>query len=386
MQRQTLFKVTIPMMMPSITICTFLTITNGFKLFDQNLALTGGAPMKKTEMLALNIYNTFYGRVGFEGVGQAKAVIFFVLVVAIAAVQQKLTKNKGGSAVMEKKGKWYGTTLLTFLCVFWIFPVVCVLMELLQGQDVDQSEAVRSCRTERTFVKLGELRGGDRKVRTAEVGGLDRVYHGMFGGGDSDFLQHDRMVCHESADEMDEADLCVLCIFSMVVPFQMVMFTLSLVSEPAASDDAVGNDHRLSRVSAPGLAVFMFTGFVRSIPIEIEEAALIDGCTPVQTFFKVVLPIMKPTYISVGILETMWIWNDFPAAVSGAGHQEVQDDLHYHSVHEGKLRIGRYGSDHGGADHGGDSGRHLLPELPEVHHQGCRGRSGEGLIIGAHPE
>ncbi|MGI6118237.1 MAG: carbohydrate ABC transporter permease [Bilifractor sp.] len=92
--RQTLFKVTIPMMMPSITICTFLTITNGFKLFDQNLALTGGAPMKKTEMLALNIYNTFYGRVGFEGVGQAKAVIFFILVVAIAAVQQKLTKTK----------------------------------------------------------------------------------------------------------------------------------------------------------------------------------------------------------------------------------------------------------------------------------------------------
>ncbi len=92
--RQTLFKVTIPMMMPSITICTFLTITNGFKLFDQNLALTAGAPMKQTEMMALNIYNTFYGRTGFEGVGQAKAVIFFLLVVAIAALQQKLTRSK----------------------------------------------------------------------------------------------------------------------------------------------------------------------------------------------------------------------------------------------------------------------------------------------------
>ncbi|MDD6370353.1 sugar ABC transporter permease [Galactobacillus timonensis] len=91
---QRLFKVTIPMMMPSITICTFLTITNGFKLFDQNLALTGGAPMKQTEMLALNIYNTFYGRVGFEGVGQAKAVVFFILVVLIAALQQKMTKEK----------------------------------------------------------------------------------------------------------------------------------------------------------------------------------------------------------------------------------------------------------------------------------------------------
>ena len=91
---QTLFKVTIPMMMPSITICTFLTITNGFKLFDQNLALTGGAPMKQTEMMALNIYNTFYGRTGFEGVGQAKAVIFFLIVIVIAALQQKLTKSK----------------------------------------------------------------------------------------------------------------------------------------------------------------------------------------------------------------------------------------------------------------------------------------------------
>ena len=91
---QRLFKITIPNMMPSITICTFLTITNSFKLFDQNLALTGGEPLHKTEMLALNIYNTFYGRVGAEGVGQAKAVVFFVIVVAIGLLQLKLTRDK----------------------------------------------------------------------------------------------------------------------------------------------------------------------------------------------------------------------------------------------------------------------------------------------------
>ena len=91
---QTLFKVTIPMMMPSITICMFLSITNGFKLFDQNLALTGGEPLHKTEMLALNIYSTFYGRVGAEGVGQAKAVVFFIIVVAIGLLQLKLTRDK----------------------------------------------------------------------------------------------------------------------------------------------------------------------------------------------------------------------------------------------------------------------------------------------------
>lgn len=91
---QLLKHVIIPMVMPSITICTFLTLTNSFKLFDQNLALTNGEPSNMSEMLALNIYNTFYGRTGWEGVGQAKAVIFFILVGAIAMIQNRLTRNK----------------------------------------------------------------------------------------------------------------------------------------------------------------------------------------------------------------------------------------------------------------------------------------------------
>ena len=101
-----------------------------------------------------------------------------------------------------------------------------------------------------------------------------------------------------------------LCVFSMVVPFQMVMFTLSLIANRMRLDSPVGLIVVYLGFGA-GLAVFMFCGFVKSIPVEIEEAAMIDGCTPLQTFFLVVLPIMKPTYISVGILETMWIWNDF---------------------------------------------------------------------------
>ncbi|MDR1017988.1 MAG: sugar ABC transporter permease [Lachnospiraceae bacterium] len=91
---QILKKITIPLVMPSFTICLFLTLTNSFKLFDQNLALTAGNPAKQTEMLALNIFNTFYGRVGYEGVGQAKAVIFFVMVAVIALVQLVLTRRK----------------------------------------------------------------------------------------------------------------------------------------------------------------------------------------------------------------------------------------------------------------------------------------------------
>ena len=89
-----LFSITIPMMMPSITICTFLSVTNGFKLFDQNLSLTTGEPSKMSEMLALNIFNTFYGRTGWEGVGQAKAVIFFIIVVIIGIIQLQVTRSR----------------------------------------------------------------------------------------------------------------------------------------------------------------------------------------------------------------------------------------------------------------------------------------------------
>mgnify|MGYP000827898246 CR=1 FL=1 len=92
--RQLLRHVTIPMVMPSITICTFLTLTNSFKLFDQNLALTAGEPSNSSQMLALNIYETFYTRTGWEGAGQAKAVVFFIIVAVIAMLQNRLTRSK----------------------------------------------------------------------------------------------------------------------------------------------------------------------------------------------------------------------------------------------------------------------------------------------------
>ena len=102
----------------------------------------------------------------------------------------------------------------------------------------------------------------------------------------------------------------MLCLFSMVVPFQMVMFTLSKIANILKLNTPWGLIIIYLGYGA-GLAVFMFSGFVKSIPIEIEEAAMIDGCTPIQTFFKVVLPVMKPTCVTVAILETMWIWNDY---------------------------------------------------------------------------
>lgn len=101
-----------------------------------------------------------------------------------------------------------------------------------------------------------------------------------------------------------------LCIFSMVVPFQMVMFTL------VSTADTLGltNPWNICIIYlgfGAGLAVFMFTGFMKGIPLEIEEAAMIDGCNPLQTYFKIVFPMLRPTMISVGILEAMWVWNDF---------------------------------------------------------------------------
>ena len=102
----------------------------------------------------------------------------------------------------------------------------------------------------------------------------------------------------------------MLCLFAMIVPFQMEMFTLSKIANMLH----MGNPWGLVVVYlgfGAGLSVFMFTGFMKSIPLEIEEAAMIDGCTPIQTFFRIVLPIAKPTCVTVTILQAMWIWNDF---------------------------------------------------------------------------
>ncbi|MEE1031733.1 MAG: carbohydrate ABC transporter permease [Ruminococcus sp.] len=100
------------------------------------------------------------------------------------------------------------------------------------------------------------------------------------------------------------------CLIAMVVPFQMEMYTLSKIANMLKMDNPWGIVVIYLGFGA-GLAVFMFTGFVKSIPLEIEEAAMIDGCTPIQTFFQVVMPIMKPTCITVAILQAMWIWNDY---------------------------------------------------------------------------
>ena len=101
-----------------------------------------------------------------------------------------------------------------------------------------------------------------------------------------------------------------LCVFSMVVPFQMVMYTLSKTADTLKLNTP-WNIWIIYLGFGAGLAVFMFTGFMKSIPLEVEEAAMIDGCNPIQTFFRIVFPMLRPTMVSVGILEAMWVWNDY---------------------------------------------------------------------------
>ncbi|WP_410771988.1 carbohydrate ABC transporter permease [Fontibacillus sp. BL9] len=130
-------------------------------------------------------------------------------------------------------------------------------------------------------------------------------------------------------------------VFSMIVPFQMVMFTMTKVANVLHVDNLVGIIFIYLGFGA-GLSVFLFSGFVKSIPIEIEEADLIDGCNPVQSFFRVVLPILKPIAITVAILNVMWIWNDYllPMLVIGSDHRTIPIAIHYLKGGYGSIDMG----------------------------------------------
>ena len=135
--------------------------------------------------------------------------------------------------------------------------------------------------------------------------------------------------------------LYTLFVFSMIVPFQMVMFTMSKTANILRLDNPIGIVFIYLGFGA-GLAVFIFSGFVKSIPFGIEEAATIDGCTPPQTFLKIVFPMMKPTLITVAILNTMWIWNDYllPALVIGSDYKTIPIAIQYLKGGYGSIDMG----------------------------------------------
>ena len=207
----------------------------------------------------------------------------------------------------KRKG-WIATAILTIVAVFYVSPLFIVLMNSFKKKAFINLEPFHMP-SEKTWI------GGENYTNAInDYGFLKAVLWTLVITVGSVVVI---LICTSMfawfitrVSNRTTKTLYTLCVFSMVVPFQMVMFTLSLVTDRLKLNTPWGLIIIYLGFGA-GLAVFMFCGFVKSIPIEIEEAAMIDGCTPLRTFFSVVLPIMKPTYISVGILETMWIWNDF---------------------------------------------------------------------------
>ncbi len=189
-------------------------------------------------------------------------------------------------AKREERGKMVLTIIFTVICIAYIMPILIVLMNSFKSNAAVNTETF-------AFPDANSFVGFQNYIKGMTFGNypfLKAVGYSLFITLASTALI---LVCTSMAawyvsrvGSFFSKIVYYLCVFSMVVPFQMVMFTLSRT-------------------------VFMFCGFVKSIPLEIEEAAAIDGCGPVRTFFQVVLPMMKPTMISVGVLEIMWVWNDF---------------------------------------------------------------------------
>ena len=213
---------------------------------------------------------------------------------------------------MKKKKSIANTiwiVILTIAALAWIYPIIMILMNSLKKESAISTGTAFKLPTADAFAGIANYVDA-----VASKGFLSSL-------GYSTFITITSVVailvcCSMCAWYITRVNspiskiLYYLFVFSMVVPFQMVMFTLSGTADTLGLNTPWGLIIVYLGFGA-GLAVFMFCGFVKSIPVEIEEAAMIDGCNPIRTFFSVVLPIMKPTYISVGILEAMWIWNDF---------------------------------------------------------------------------
>lgn len=214
------------------------------------------------------------------------------------------------SLAAERRGKTILTVILSVICVIYVLPVVAVLINSFKLN---------------TFVKTDTF-----ALPTGEMwAGMDNFIKGMTFGNYPfwNSVKYSVVITILSTaliligtsmaawyiarvDSPFCKALYFLCVFSMVVPFQMVMFTLSNTADQLKLNTPWTIPVVYLGFGA-GLAIFMFVGFVKSIPLEIEEAAAIDGCGPVRTFFMVVVPMLKPTMISVGILEIMWVWNDY---------------------------------------------------------------------------
>ena len=201
------------------------------------------------------------------------------------------------------------TILLGLLCIVWIYPVLLILLNSLKAELAISTTAVFELPTKESFVGLHNYIYGVTQMNFLSSFGYSLVITVT----SVVLILLCCSMCGWYITRVTSAIsklMYLLCAFSMVVPFQMVMFTLSKTADTLRLNNPF-NICIIYLGFGAGLAVFMFTGFMKSVPIAIEEAAMIDGCNPLQIFFKVVFPILKPTMISTAILETMWVWNDY---------------------------------------------------------------------------
>ena len=213
---------------------------------------------------------------------------------------------------MNKKQSLSNTVLtvfLTVLSVVWVYPVIMILFNSLKLETAISTNTAFQLPTAETFAGLQNYANA-----IGSKGFVIAFFTSMLITLTS--VAAILLFCSMCAWYITRVEnvftklVYFLFVFSMVVPFQMLMFTLAATSDQL-NLNTPWNIWVIYLGFGAGLAVFMFAGFMKSIPLEIEEAAMIDGCNPVQTFFMIVLPVLKPTMISVGILETMWVWNDY---------------------------------------------------------------------------
>ena len=201
------------------------------------------------------------------------------------------------------------SVVLTIICILWMYPVFMILMNSLKTERAITTTHAFELPTAETFVGLKNYIYG-----ITEMDFLSSLWYSFIITISSVALI--LLCCSMCAwyiirvQSVLSKGMYYLCVFSMIVPFQMVMFTLAKTADSLKLNSPY-NICIIYLGFGAGMAVFMFTGFVKSMPIAIEEAAMIDGCNPLQIFFKVVCPILKPTMISTAILETMWVWNDY---------------------------------------------------------------------------
>ena len=223
-----------------------------------------------------------------------------------------MAKNKNAdsqvSAVRRAKHGWILTLFFSILAIFYMYPIFLVVINAVKKKAFI-TRTPFALPDERSFFGLTNFVNGIEKTNFfAALGNSVIITVGSVA-----LIILCTSMCAWFITRVHNkvnTGIYLLCLFSMIVPFQMVMFPLSKIANMMKLSNPIGIILVYLGFGA-GLAVFMFCGFVKSIPLEIEEAAMIDGCTPIQTFFRVVFPIMKPTVITVAILQAMWIWNDY---------------------------------------------------------------------------